>query len=68
MTENTLLAQAMFAEKRTGRWLAKQLGVHHTQISRWVNGRSIPTTGNRRRIAKALGVTVESLWPSEEAS
>ena len=62
-TKETPLDEALWAKKRTGRWLAAQLGVHVSQISRWRRGACVPTSDNQRRIARALGVSVRSLWP-----
>jgi len=61
----TPLDEALKAERRTGKWLAAQLGVNVSQVSRWRRGVNIPTSGNQRRIAKALGVSVAELWPPE---
>lgn len=61
----TPLDDALSKDGRTNEWLARQLNVNVTQVSRWRRGVNIPTGANRRRIAKALGVSVESLWPSE---
>jgi ribosome-binding protein aMBF1 (putative translation factor) len=58
-----LLNQAGLKNK----WLAAQLKVNESQISRWRRGANIPAPGNQRRIAKALGVTVEALWPEDKA-
>jgi transcriptional regulator with XRE-family HTH domain len=67
MTE-TPLDEALWKAKRTGKWLAAQLGVNVSQVSRWRRGVNIPTSGNQRRIAKALGVSVAELWPPERES
>lgn len=67
-TAHTPLDEALFAAERTGKWLAEQLGVNKSQVSRWRRGVSVPNQANKRTIAKALRVSVESLWPSGDAS
>jgi len=63
----TPLDEALWAAERTGQWLAKELGVNVSQVSRWRRGASIPMYVTQRRIAKVLGVSVTSLWPPEDA-
>lgn len=65
-TKETPLDEALWAAKRSGNWLAEQLNVSISQVSRWRRGASIPNDANKRRIAKALRVSVKSLWPSED--
>lgn len=50
---------------RTGKWLAAQLGVNPSQVSRWRRGVNIPTFPTQRRISVLLGVGVEVLWPKD---
>jgi lambda repressor-like predicted transcriptional regulator len=57
------LDEALDAAKRDGNWLAKRLGVTISEVSRWRRGRVTPLPSTQARIAKALGVKVESLWP-----
>ncbi|SFV07794.1 helix-turn-helix transcriptional regulator [Alicyclobacillus macrosporangiidus] len=46
-------------------WLAEQTGLPSTTVSRIVNG-ATPTLRNAQKIARALGVSVDDLWPLEE--
>jgi transcriptional regulator with XRE-family HTH domain len=46
-------------------WLAQQTGLPSNTISKIVNG-STPTLRNAQKIAKALGMTVDDLWPLKE--
>lgn len=41
--------------------LARVLGLSERTIRYWEDGRSLPTKANARRLARALGVTVEKL-------
>lgn len=66
-TKETPLAKALWANHRDGAWLASRLGVHPSQVSRYVCGHVTPSPARQKRIAKALGVKVEQLWPVEEA-
>jgi hypothetical protein len=49
--------------RRTGQWLASQLDVNVSQVSRWRRGVNIPMHATQKRIAKTLGVSAASLWP-----
>jgi len=62
----TPMAKAMRAERRTGRELAAELGVHYSQVSRWQQGHSIPEAPTQKRIAKFLNTTPEKLWPVKD--
>lgn len=42
-------------------WLADQLGVKPSTVSRWVNGHDHPTEENLEQIAAVLGVTMDAL-------
>jgi transcriptional regulator with XRE-family HTH domain len=44
--------------------LAARIGMSETRLSRIVRGRVEPTTDERKRIADALGLTEEELFPS----
>lgn len=67
-TEKTALDRALWEANRTGGWLAKQLRVNPSQVSRWRRGVNVPTFATQRRISVLLGVGVETLWPKDEAS
>jgi plasmid maintenance system antidote protein VapI len=49
----------------TQEWLAQQTGLQPNTISRIVNGQ-MPTLRNARKIAKALGTSVDVLWPPDD--
>jgi DNA-binding transcriptional regulator YdaS (Cro superfamily) len=62
----------MFEVNCTGKWLALQIGVHHTQVSRWRRGANTPTTAYQLAIANALASlggtwTPAQLWPEVPA-
>jgi transcriptional regulator with XRE-family HTH domain len=42
--------------------LAKRLGVADAQVSRWENGRAMPTPDTLERIASELGVEAEQFF------
>jgi transcriptional regulator with XRE-family HTH domain len=65
-TARTRLDKLLDQTGRKNKWLAAQLKVDESQVSRWRRGANIPAPGNRRRIAKALDVAVESLWPEDK--
>lgn len=67
-TEETPLDEALWDKRRTGTWLAGQLGVTVSQVSRWRRGHVVPKPAMRKRIAKLLRVSVSSLWPPEGGS
>ncbi|WP_328702729.1 helix-turn-helix transcriptional regulator [Alicyclobacillus suci] len=46
-------------------WLSAQTGLPSNTVSRIVNGQT-PTLRNAQKIARALGTTVDELWPLEE--
>ena len=59
------------AIRKKQRWpqdvLAKRIGVSQTKISQWERGMAIPTSQELERVARFLGVSVETL-ASEAAS
>lgn len=48
-------------------WLADKAGINRTALSSIVNGKSLPNLRTAQRIAKALEMTVDDLWPLEDA-
>lgn len=66
--EQTPLDDALWAARRTGKWLAEQLEVDPSQVSRWRRGVSIPSPDTQRKIAKLLKVGTKVLWPEEQAA
>jgi predicted transcriptional regulator len=72
----TPLARALSEADKSNRWLARALGIHDSEVSRWCHAKRIDTLSleRMREIAKLLkgaGVkwaSVRSLWPEDEAS
>lgn len=55
--------KVVLAEKRkTGRWLAGQLGYNETTVSRWVNNKQQPSLKTFNKIAAILEVNVTDLF------
>ena len=48
-------------KKRTGKWLAEQLGKDPATISKWCTNNAQPTLENLLDIARCLNVTVNDL-------
>lgn len=63
MEDRTPLDQCLWEQRRSNRSLAKELGVHETQVSRWRSGLHVPELERRDAIAEALGRTPADLWP-----
>jgi hypothetical protein len=68
----TPLNRALWDADRTGRWLAREIGVHEEQVARWRHGRHVPKIETQQLIVKALAplvdwVSIASLWPKDEA-
>ncbi len=47
-------------------WLMGRSGIHFSVISKFEHGWLEPTEKQKKRLAKALGVAVESLFPLSE--
>ena len=52
-------------KKRTNKWLAEQLGVNPTTVSKWCTNSSQPDLGNLLKIADVLGVDIKELLVRE---
>lgn len=52
-------------KKRTNKWLAEQLGVNPTTVSKWCTNLSQPDLGNLLKIADLLGVDIKELLVRE---
>ena len=48
-------------KKRTSRWLASELGVTPSTVSKWCTNSSQPNLGNLLRIANLLSVDIKEL-------
>lgn len=47
--------------KRTNKWLAEQLGINPTTVSKWCTNTTQPTIETFIQVAKALNVEVQEL-------
>lgn len=63
MTTRLKVMLAQMGVKQT--WLAERAGVSPTTLSMIVNGKTLPTLRTAQKIARALGTTVDALWPPE---
>lgn len=63
----TLLHTEMVRQGRMSKWLADEIGVHETQVSRWRHGIHVPSEGTQEKIALALGRNLSDLWPGAGA-
>ena len=52
-------------KKRTNKWLAEQMGVNPTTVSKWCTNSSHPDIGNLLRIADLLEVDIKELFIRE---
>lgn len=52
-------------KKRTNKWLAEQLGVNPTTVSKWCTNSSQPDLGNLLKIADLLGVDIKEVLARE---
>lgn len=52
-------------KKRTNKWLAEQLGVNPTTVSKWCTNSSQPDLGNLLKIADLLGADIKELLVRE---
>lgn len=57
MEELNRLKVVLIEQKRTGKWLAEQLCVSVTTVSRWCSNASQPDLQTLSRIAKILNVS-----------
>ena len=55
------LKLVLVEKKRTGLWLAGQLGVSNTTVSKWCNNVTQPTLPTLYRIAEILGCDTREL-------
>ncbi|MCW3038125.1 MAG: hypothetical protein JWM31_30 [Solirubrobacterales bacterium] len=59
----TPLRMAVFQSGRTQRQIAADAGMDETHLSKIVRGRHSPDHATRQRIAAALKLSEEALWP-----
>lgn len=62
----TRLRQAMFVKEVRQVDLVNRTGINKARISRWVNGENIPYGEGLKKLADALGVTVDWLLGKDE--
>ena len=48
-------------KKRTNKWLAEQIGVDQTTVSKWCTNRAQPNLENLMEIARCLEINVNEL-------
>jgi len=64
-TENKHLAsflhEVMRRRNRKPSQLAKDLGISHATVSRWLSGEDVPSTGSCRKLADYSGVPAEKV-------
>lgn len=48
-------------QKRTGTWLASELGVSYVTVSKWCSNTTQPTLQNINKIAEILGIDPRDL-------
>lgn len=65
-TEINRLKVVLVEQKKTGRWLAEQLGKDPATISKWCNNKTQPSLEVLRRIASLLNVDVKDLLLSSK--
>ena len=51
-------------KKKTGKWLAQELGVSECTVSRWASNKAQPNLSSLNAIAKLLGVEKKDLLNS----
>jgi transcriptional regulator with XRE-family HTH domain len=69
LNEALLLALARARARGESAYLvAARAGVHPSELSRWMNGRRNPNADQSRRVAEALGVEVDDIFPMNESS
>jgi transcriptional regulator with XRE-family HTH domain len=66
-SKNVPLLAAMATAGLTGKELAQRAGLSRVSVSLILNGRVCPKPESTRRIAKALGVPVHSIFPDVSA-
>ena len=61
MDDLNRLKVVLVEQKKTGKWLAEQLGVSTTTTSRWCSNASQPDLQTLNKIAKVLNVNMKDL-------
>lgn len=61
MDELNRLKVVLVEQKKTGKWLAEQLGVSVTTTSRWCSNATQPDLQTLNRIAQLLNISIHEL-------
>lgn len=61
MVDINRLKVVLVEKKKTSKWLAEQMGVNPTTVSKWCTNSSQPDLGNLIRMSKILEVDVNEL-------
>ena len=61
MEDISRIKVALVEKKRTNKWLAEQLGVNPSTVSKWCTNSSQPDLNNLLRISDLLGVDIKEL-------
>ena len=67
LTPNKAIAIACIQAELSYKQVAGKARIHPARFSAIKNGRINPSDDEQRRIARALGVTVDHLWPEVAA-
>lgn len=65
MEDINRLKVLLVEKKRTSKWLAEQLGVNPTTVSKWCTNSSQPDLSNLLRIEDLLDVDIRELFVRE---
>lgn len=57
-----MIAEKLSELKMSQRDLARQTGIHHITINRWVRGERIPKISDAFRVAQALDCSITDLY------
>ncbi|MDD4819282.1 MAG: helix-turn-helix transcriptional regulator [Flavobacteriales bacterium] len=61
MAKLNRIKEVLIEQKRTGKWLAENLGKDMATVSRWCNNHTQPSIENLDRIASLLDVDIRKL-------
>ncbi|MBU9914014.1 helix-turn-helix domain-containing protein [Phocaeicola vulgatus] len=61
MTDINRLKLVLVEKKRTNKWLAEELGVNITTVSKWCTNTSQPDLHTLRKIAELLEINIKDL-------
>ena len=61
MEDLTQLKIVLAKKKRTNKWLAEQLGVNQTTVSKWCTNTTQPDLQTLKRITELLEVNIQDL-------